>query len=61
MVRLINERDDMHHKYTVVNRIEMEVDSEATLDEMLTAYREFLLACGYQVNGELAVVDDDNL
>jgi hypothetical protein len=61
MIKLINERDDMHHKYTVVNRIEMEIDSEATLDEMLTAYREFLLACGYQVNGELAVVDDDNL
>jgi len=60
MVRLINERDDMHHKYTVVNRIEMEIDSEATLDEMLTAYREFLLACGYQVNGELDVVRDDD-
>ena len=50
----------MHHKYTVVNRIEMEIDSEATLDEMLTAYREFLLACGYQVNGELDVVRDDD-
>ena len=61
MVRLIQERDDMHHKYTVVNRIEMEIDSEATLDEMLSAYREFLLACGYQVNGTLDVVDDDNL
>jgi hypothetical protein len=61
MIKLINERDDMHHKYTVVNRIEMEIDSEATLDEMLEAYREFLLACGYQVNGTLDVVNDDNL
>lgn len=60
MIKLINERDDMHHKYTVVNRIEMEIDSEATLDEMLEAYREFLLACGYQVNGTLDVVSFDD-
>jgi hypothetical protein len=59
MFRLINERDDMHHKYTVVNRIEMEIDSEASLDEMLTAYREFLLASGYSVDGELDVVNDE--
>ena len=60
MIRFVNERDDMHHKYTVVNRIEMEVDSEATLIEMLEAYREFLLACGYQVNGTLDVVPFDD-
>ena len=59
MIRLINELDEIHKPYTAVNKIEMEIGSEATLEEMLSAYREFLLACGYQVNGELAVVECD--
>ena len=59
MFKLINERDDMHHEYTAVNRIEMEIDSEASLDEMLSAYREFLFASGYSFDGILDVVNDE--
>ena len=61
MFRLINERDAIHIPFTPVRRIEFEISSEASLDEMLTAYREFLLACGYSVDGELDVVSDDEV
>lgn len=61
MIKLINERDDIHKKFSAVNRIEMEIDSEATVSELLEAFREFMLASGYQVNGMLDIVEDDNL
>lgn len=59
MFRLINERDEIHIPFTAVRRIEFEISSEASLDEMLTAYREFLLASGYSVDGTLDVVNDE--
>lgn len=61
MIKLINERDDIAKKYSAVNRIEMEIDSEATVSELLEAFREFMLASGYQINGMLDIVEDDNL
>jgi capsid portal protein len=59
VIRLINERDDIHAPFTAEKCIEMQIDSEATLEEMLDAYRHFLLASGYQIDGRLDVVDND--
>lgn len=59
MIKLIQERDDIHKPFTAVEQIEMTIDPQASLDEMLDAYRSFLLACGYSVDGELDVVKDD--
>ena len=56
-VKFIYKREDFHKEFSAVSDIEMCVDSEASLDEMLTAYREFLLSIGYLIPGELVVND----
>lgn len=53
MIRLISETDDEHKKYTSVERIEMKISSDATIDELLDVYKQFLNACGYHLDGYL--------
>jgi hypothetical protein len=55
MIKLINDRPEMHDPHTAVKRLEMVIDDERTLDEMLDAYKDFLLAMGYLVNGNIVV------
>lgn len=59
MIKLIQECPDIHKPFTAIDQIEMTIRSEASLDEMLDAYRSFLLACGYSVDGILDVVNDE--
>lgn len=59
-VKLIYERPEIHSPYSAVNRIEILLDDEATVDEMLLGYKEFLLAMGYPIKGEIEVVDYEN-
>jgi len=33
-----------------VNKIEMEIDNDATLDEVLEEFQNFLRACGYVID-----------
>ena len=60
MIKLIYERPEIHSPYSAVNKVEMTLGDEANLNEMLSAYREFLLSIGYTVPGELDVVDIDD-
>lgn len=50
MIKLICETDPAHAEYTAIKNIEMTLTPEATLDEMLEAYTNFLRACGYTIN-----------
>ena len=57
MIKLINEVPDIHHPYTAVRKIEIQIADESNLEEMLDAYKNFLQACGYTINGTLDVCD----
>jgi len=50
MIKLICETDPSHVEYTAIKNIEISIASEATLDEMLEAYTNFLRVCGYTIN-----------
>ena len=52
-VKLVYEQEKMHEPYSCVNNVVMELRSEASLDEMLQAYGEFLRALGYCLDGEI--------
>ena len=55
MIKLIYERPEIHSPYSAVTNITMEIDDERSRDELLDAFKEFLLSTGYQVNGQLVV------
>jgi hypothetical protein len=59
MMRLINETADIHKPYTGINRVEIMVQDEATLDELLEAFEKFAFASGYSFNGSLDFVQDE--
>lgn len=61
MIKFVYERPEMHSPYSAVNKVEMTLGDEANLNEMLSAYREFLLSIGYNVSGELDVVEIDDV
>jgi hypothetical protein len=58
---LIHNRPEEHAPYTAVKSIVMEVEDERSLDEMLDAYKGFLLASGYGIKGDLVVEEYDEL
>lgn len=58
MIKLTYERPEMHAPYSAVSSLEMTIDDERSLSEMLEAYKEFLLALGFSVDGDLEVIDD---
>lgn len=49
MITLINETDSQHAPYTGISKITIEINSEATLPELLEAFEGFLKASGYHV------------
>lgn len=57
MIKLIYERSAPDHTYSSVDYIEMRIADEADLDHMLVHYAEFLRALGYQVSGDLDVIE----
>ena len=59
MIKLVNEISDVYSQYTAIRNIEITISEEASLDEMLDAYAQFLRACGYTFDGRLEVVDDE--
>ena len=58
MIKLIYEREGSS-EYSAVNKVEMTLDNEANLDQMLEAYKEFLGAIGFCINGELIVFNEE--
>ena len=58
MIKLIYERPEMHAPYSAVSNFEMTIDDERSLSEMLEAYKEFLLALGFGIDGDLEVVNE---
>lgn len=44
---------------TTTPRVSMKLHREATLDEQLEAFKEFLQACGYIVDGTIEIVNED--
>lgn len=59
MIKLINETADMHKPYTAVRNIEITLDDEASLEEMLDAFKRFLQASGYTIDGYLDIIQED--
>lgn len=59
MIRLINETADIHKPFTGVRKIEMEIEDEASLDQLLEAFEAFLRASGYTVDGALDIVKEE--
>ena len=59
MIKFIMEVPEIHKEFTGVKSIVMEVQDEASRDEMLDAYASFLRVIGYSFDGHIDVVDDD--
>jgi len=55
MIKLVYERPEIHAPFSAVNSFTMDIEDERSLDEMLDAYKDFLLAMGYFVDGDLVV------
>lgn len=62
MYRFIKDRSGdsrNYHQNDPINRIEISVDSGADLDEMMEAFKSFLLAAGYYIDGDIVVVKNE--
>lgn len=59
MIKFVYETPEIHKEYTGVKSIVMEVEAEASRDEMLEAYESFLRAIGYYIDGHIDVVKED--
>lgn len=59
MIKFVYETPEIHKEYTGVKSIVMEVEAEASRDEMLEAYESFLRAIGYSFDGHIDVVKED--
>jgi hypothetical protein len=59
MIKFVMEVPEIHKEFTGVKSIVMEVQDEASRDEMLEAYESFLKAVGYSFDGHLDFVDED--
>ena len=60
MIKLISKTPEDQQEFTAVKNIEMEITSDASLPEVLEAFKQFLLASGYCFNplSYLEIVDD---
>ena len=59
MIKFVCEVPQEHKKYTAVKSVVMEVQDEASREEMLEAYESFLRAIGYHFEGRLDLVEED--
>ncbi len=62
MVKLSYRTPDSHKEYTSMNSLEVEIETEATLSEMLDSYLMFLRAVGYNIPADsyIQIVKDDD-
>jgi hypothetical protein len=49
MIKLIYETPESHKEFTGMHSCEIEIQDEASLEEMLDSYAAFLRAIGYQI------------
>ena len=63
MIRFVYDRPEIHDPFSAVKRVDFHIDDEASLDEMLDAYRDFLRAVGYGIEpGQyIDIVSDDDV
>jgi hypothetical protein len=59
MIKFVYEVPEIHKEFTGVKSIVMEVQDEASRDEMLEAYESFLKSIGYHFDGHIDVVRED--
>jgi hypothetical protein len=59
MIKFVYETPEIHKEFTGVKSIVVEVQDEASRDEMLEAYESFLRAIGYSFDGRIDVVEED--
>lgn len=59
MIKLVYETPEIHKEFTGVKSFVMEIQEEASRDEMLDAYTSFLRAIGYTIDGVIDVVKED--
>ena len=63
MIRFVYDRPDIHAPFSAMKRVDFHIDDEASLDDMLDAYRDFLRAVGYGIEpGQyIDIVSDDDV
>jgi len=59
VTKLIQITPKEHEKYTAISKVEITLHDEASVDEMLEAYKRFLQACGYILTGDF-VMEEKN-
>lgn len=59
MYKFIYEQPEMHAEYSAVKNVVMEVADEASVFEMLEAFKEFLNGTGYRITGEIDIIEPD--
>ena len=59
MYKFIYERPEEHAEYSAVKKVIMEVADEASVYEMLEAFKEFLNGTGYRITGDIDIIEDD--
>lgn len=47
MIRLVKNVPEYHEEFTAVRSVDIQLHDEASLDDMLQAYEQFLKAIGY--------------
>ena len=59
MYKFIYEQPEMHAEYSAVKKVVMEVADEASVYEMLEAFKEFLNGTGYRITGDIDIIEVD--
>lgn len=57
-MKFIKENQTEAAKYTGAKRIEVELFDDVALPELFDAFKGFLQACGYFIDGEIDIVRD---
>lgn len=56
---LMYHRPEEHAPYSAIESLEVEINDERSLDEMLQAFKQFLQACGYVIDGDIDIIPTD--
>ena len=59
MYKFTYEQPETHAPYSAVKSVTMEVADEATVYEMLEAFKEFLNGTGYHITGAFDIIEPD--
>lgn len=60
MIKFVYEVSEVNKEFTGVKSVVIEVQDDASRDEMLEAYESFLRAVGYYFDGHIDIVDEDD-